>query len=159
MPQASRTGLPPAPAYVSLGDLSPSRRLGQWTWIALMCLLGWDFSGLDNSVMHAIAHGQGFSLRSNWWLESVLHNRAKQLAVVVYLGLLAMVWWPQGVFRQLQRLQRTEIMVGISLGLITISTLKRYSLTSCPWELQDFGGVATYVSHWQWGLGDGGARV
>lgn len=146
----------PAPAYASPGDLSPTRRLGQFTWVTLMCLLAWDFSGLDRTVMHWIADGNGFGLRDNWWLEEILHTRAKQLAILGYLGLLIMVWWPQGALCQLSRLQRTEIMVGITLGLITISTLKRFSLTSCPWDLQDFGGAARYVSHWHWGMLDGG---
>lgn len=149
--------MPHLPVYVTVGDLSPTRRLGQFTWVALMCLLAWDFAGLDAAVMHHIADGGTFTLRDNWWLDEVLHTRAKQLALVVYAGLWAMLWWPQGVFRQLTRWQRTEIMVGITLALITISTLKRFSLTSCPWDLQDFGGAAIYVSHWHWGMLDGGA--
>lgn len=28
---------------------------------------------------------------------------------------------------------------------------------SCPWDLQQFGGVARYLSHWAWGVSDGGA--
>ena len=37
-----------------------------------------------------------------------------------------------------------------------MSLLKGISVTSCPWDLQAFGGVARYVSHWSL-LGDGGA--
>lgn len=146
-----------APAYATLGDLSPNRRLGLFTWIALLCLLAWDFSGLDQGVMHALAPDGIFTLRNNWWLETILHTRAKQLAILVYLGLLVMVWWPKGALTQWTRFQRVEVMVGITLSLITISTLKSFSLSSCPWELQDFGGVAAYVSHWQWGMPDGGS--
>ena len=149
--------MPHPPVYATVGDLSPTRRLGQLTWVALMCLLAWDFSGLDGAVMHQIADHGIFPLRDNCWLEEFLHTRAKQLALVLYIGLWAMRWWPRGVFRQLTRLQRTEIVTGITLSLIAISTLKRFSLTSCPWELQDFGGAAVYVSHWQWGAPDGGS--
>jgi membrane-associated PAP2 superfamily phosphatase len=147
----------PAPHYAHMRDLSPNRRLGLITWITLMCLLAWDFSGLDLGLMNAIADSNGFPLRDNWWFETVLHTRAKQLAIVVYLALLVMVWWPQKALRQLTRWQRSEIMVGITLSLITISTLKSFSLTSCPWELQAFGGQAVHVSHWWWGLPDGGS--
>lgn len=157
MPQPISPNPSASPEYVSVKDLSPTRSLGKWTWLVLMCLLAWDFSGLDRTVMHWIADTQGFILRNNWWLEEILHTRAKQFAIVIYLGLWAMIWWPKGVFRQLNRLQRTEIVVSCTLGLVTIRTLKQFSLTSCPWELQSFGGVATYVSHWNWGLGDGGA--
>jgi len=34
--------------------------------------------------------------------------------------------------------------------------LKLGSLTSCPWSLAEFGGTATYVSHWAFGQADGG---
>ncbi len=146
----------PAPAYATLGDLSPAKRIGLFTCIAFMGLLIWDFSGLDLWVVHGLADGSGFYARGNWWLDTVLHLRAKQLAIVIYLALWVMVWWPQSFLRQLSRLQRAEIMVGITVGLITISTLKHFSLTSCPWSLQAFGGPAVYVSHWSWGVADGG---
>ena len=147
----------PGHHYAPIGDLSPNRRLGLITWITLMCMLAWDYSGLDMGLMQALADTKGFKLRDNWWLETLLHTRAKQLAIVVYLGLLVMVWWPQKALRQLTRWQRSEIVVGITLSLITISTLKSFSLTSCPWELQAFGGPALHVSHWLWGLADGGS--
>jgi membrane-associated PAP2 superfamily phosphatase len=44
----------------------------------------------------------------------------------------------------------------VSVALLVINRIKFYSLTSCPWDLAQFGGVATYVSHWSWGVGDGG---
>lgn len=147
----------PAHHYAHPSDLSPTRRLGLITWAVLMCLLAWDFSGLDMGVMQALADSTGFRFRANWWLETVLHTRAKQLAILVYLGLLVMVWWPQKMLRQLTRWQRSEIMVGITLSLVAISTLKSFSLTSCPWELQAFGGPAAHVSHWLWGVADGGS--
>lgn len=136
---------------------APLRRLALFTALVLLAILAWDFSGLDLAVVHALASPQGFALQKNWWLDTVLHTRAKQLAIVIYLGLIVMVWWPRWGLGQLKRWQRTEIVVGITLGLITISTLKSFSLTSCPWDLQAFGGQAIYISHWQWGLQDGGS--
>jgi membrane-associated PAP2 superfamily phosphatase len=141
----------------TIGDLSPARRLGLATWVTLLCLLAWDFSGGDMGIMQVLADSSGFKLRDNWWLETILHTRAKQLAIVVYLVLVVMVWWPPKVLRQLSRWQRSEIVVGITLGLITISTLKSLSLTSCPWELKAFGGQATHVSHWLYSTADGGS--
>ena len=141
----------------SMGDLSPARRLGLSTWVTLLCLLAWDFSGLDMGIMQVLADSHGFKLRDNWWLETVLHTQTKQLSIVVYLGLLVAVWWPPKVLRQLSRWQRSEIVAGIALSLITISTLKSFSLTSCPWELKAFGGQATRVSHWLFPTPDGGS--
>ena len=48
------------------------------------------------------------------------------------------------------------MLVGVTVALLVINRIKFYSLTSCPWDLVQFGGVATYVSHWSWGVGDGG---
>lgn len=123
----------------------------------LIGLLMWDASGLDLTVMHGFANEQGFALRDNGWLTELLHTRARQLAGMVFLALMVMIWWPVGWFRTLPRWQRIEIVVGIALCLLTISSLKHFSLTSCPWDLQEFGGKANYVSHWTWGTRDGGA--
>jgi membrane-associated PAP2 superfamily phosphatase len=136
---------------------SPLRRLGLFTVLALLALLTWDFSGLDLSVMHWIASPQGFALRHNWWMEQLLHDQVRHAAILVYLGVLVMVWLPMGRFRDLRQLQRFEIWVGSTLGLVLINVLKHHSLTSCPWDLADFGGVGTYVSHWNWRLSDGGS--
>lgn len=138
-------------------DHTPIRQLWLVTVLCLLCLLAWDFSSLDLRVMQGIANHQGFALRNHWWLEKILHDRARQMAVLIYLGILAMVWLPLGRLRQLRRLQRIEIWVGVTLGILLINVIKRSSLTSCPWDLTEFGGVTRYVSHWQWGLGDGGA--
>lgn len=138
-------------------ESTPLRQIWLLTSVCLLCLLAWDFSGLDMRVMQTIADHQGFNLRSNWWMEKVLHDKARQIAVVIYFGMLAMIWLPLWRFKQLRKVQRAEIFVGITLGLLVINVVKRYSLTSCPWDLVEFGGVARYVSHWQWGLGDGGA--
>ena len=141
----------------TLGDLSPARRLGLATWVTLLCLLAWDWSGLDMGIMQMLADSSGFKLRDNWWLETILHTRAKQLAALIYLGLVVTVWWPPKVLRQLSHWQRLETVVGITLSLLIISTLKSFSLTSCPWDLKVFGGHATRVSHWFFSTADGGS--
>lgn len=142
---------------LAMRENSPFRRLGLFTVLALLALLTWDFSGLDLRVMHWIASPQGFALRHNWWMEQLLHDQVRHAAILVYLGVLVMVWLPMGRFRDLRQLQRFEIWVGSTLGLVLINVLKHHSLTSCPWDLADFGGVGTYVSHWNWSLSDGGS--
>jgi membrane-associated PAP2 superfamily phosphatase len=146
----------PTPSLPAMRESTPSRQMWLGTVLTLLVLLAWDFSGLDLRVMQSFADRQGFVLRGHWWMEKVLHDWARQVAILVYLGMLLMVWLPWGRFRSLRRIQRVEIWVGITLGLLCINLVKRYSLTSCPWDLAEFGGVARYVSHWQWGLGDGG---
>lgn len=129
-----------------------------WLWGTLLVLtLVWDASGTDLSAMTWLGSPQGFVWRDQWWLSSVMHTGAKQLAVLIYLGVLAMTVWPRGIWRQLQSSQRLEIAAGISLSLLVVTAIKRISLTSCPWELQAFGGMASHVSHWSWGVSDGGS--
>lgn len=129
------------------------------TWMALGGVLAWDASSLDLTVMAWLGNAKGFPLRSNWWLETVMHDSARRLATVMYLVLWAMVWRPVGFFRQFQRVERLEMAVGVTAALLAVTLIKRYSLTSCPWELQAFGGAASYVSHWQWALTDGGGGM
>ncbi|MBB1076838.1 phosphatase PAP2 family protein [Rhodoferax sp. 4810] len=119
--------------------------------------LVWDTTGLDLWVMRQLGSAQGFALQNNWWLETVLHQRARQLAWVVFAALALMVWRPQGFFRRLPRYQRAEMLLGVLFALALISYAKHFSLTSCPWDLQQFGGVAVYHSHWAWGVPDGGS--
>ncbi len=139
-------------------SLHPQVLASLWRWVALLVLtLVWDASGADLSAMTWLGGTQGFAWRDHWWLSNVMHTGAKQLAVLVYLGVLAMTLWPLGIWRQLTRSQRLEIAMGITLSLVVVTAIKRISLTSCPWELQAFGGVASYVSHWSWGQADGGS--
>lgn len=138
-------------------DPTPSTALWQISLAGLVLTLLWDATGLDLWVMTQLGSPQGFALQHNWWLETVLHQWARQLAWVVLAVLAWMVWRPLGFFWRMPRRQRAEMLVGVLLALVLISTGKHYSLTSCPWDLQLFGGVAEYRSHWAWGVPDGGA--
>jgi membrane-associated PAP2 superfamily phosphatase len=129
------------------------------TLLTLGSLLVWDATGWDLPVMLWLSDAKGFPLRHQWWLETVLHDTARQMATFIYLGLWVMVWRPVLAFRHFQRSERLEMAVGVTLALLAITAIKRQSLTSCPWDLQAFGGTLTYVSHWRLGVSDGGAGV
>lgn len=126
------------------------------TLLALAATMAWDASGLDLTVMRWLGSPSGFALQHQWWLETVMHDAARRAATLAYLLLWLMVWRPVGLFRRLPRLERLEMVVGVTVALLMVTALKRTSQTSCPWDLQAFGGVANYVSHWQWGVADGG---
>ena len=148
------TPLPQQSKQNRLGLASP----GLWLWFAFLGLtLGWDASGADIRVMAWLGDAQGFAFRDHWWLSTIGHDGAKRLAVLVFLGIVWMAFQPMGIWRQMPRTQRLEIVVGITLSLLVVTAIKRFSLTSCPWELQAFGGPAAHVSHWLWGLADGGS--
>lgn len=128
-----------------------------WTLAVVLALtLAWDASGWDRNAMRWLADANGFPWRHHWWLERVLHDAARQLATALYIGLWLLVWWPLGPWRGLTRAQRLEVALGVTWGLLAVNAIKRNSLTSCPWDLQEFGGTAQYVSHWLWGVVDGG---
>ncbi len=54
------------------------------------------------------------------------------------------------------RAERWRWIGVMLLCVLAVPAIKRYSATSCPWDLAEFGGVAQYVSHWKLGVGDGG---
>jgi membrane-associated PAP2 superfamily phosphatase len=121
-----------------------------------LCALAWDASGLDMPVMHQWGNAQGFALKHDALLETWLHDRIRGVLWLAYLLLAWMAWRPLGPWKALPPRQRWAVWVGITVALVATTLLKRQSLTSCPWDLSDFGGSATYISHWQFGISDGG---
>lgn len=144
---------------VALVDASLNRethdRLSM-AWLALLAFtLVWDFTGLDMVVMRTIGTPEGFALRDNWWLSTLLHDRLRTLAQGLFVVMLVWAAWPVRA-NSLARRERWLLVGLVALSLLTINLVKINSRTSCPWELQTFGGSARYVSHWLWGVGDGG---
>lgn len=126
-------------------------------WICLGAALLWDWSGLDVPVMRLFGTPAGFALAHHWWLETVLHQGMQRLATVLYLGLWLAVWWPFAGLARWSRHERLGVVLCTTLALLVISGMKQLSLTSCPSGLVEFGGTASHVSHWAWGLRDGGS--
>lgn len=136
--------------------LATPRQLLGWTLIALACLIAWDMSGLDLPMARWFGDGQGFALRSTWFMVHVAHEGARALAWLIVLGLALSIWWPMGALRRVAYERRVQLVVSALLALLVMAVLKRTSTTSCPWDLAEFGGVAHYVSHWALGVTDGG---
>jgi len=133
-------------------------RTGLWRFSVglLLITLLWDASGLDTTVMSWLADQQGFSLQHQWWLETVLHDAMRHaLTALLMVSLACLALAPRIATRWTKR-ERWATGLGLLLGLYAVNVLKRHSLTSCPWDLSAFGGTASYVSHWNWGLPDGG---
>jgi membrane-associated PAP2 superfamily phosphatase len=142
------------------GPAAPA--MAQW-WLGALLLTGlWDIGGLDLAVMRLIGTPTGFPLQHTWVLERVLHEGVRQAATGVFLLIAVWALWPArwNIDRfaglSLPRRERWAVLLLVALSLIAVNLIKNASLTSCPWELQAFGGPATYVSHWTWGLADGG---
>lgn len=127
-----------------------------FTLVALALLLAWDASGLDLAVARLAGTPFGFPWRSSQALILWMHELPRLASWLLVLGLCAAIRWPFGLLRRLAAGERAQLALTVLASVIAISLLKTASRTSCPWDLQAFGGVARHVSHWQWGVGDGG---
>lgn len=126
------------------------------TLAALFLVLAWDASGLDLQAAQWFGTPTGFPWRSSRALEFWMHQMPRFASWLLVLLLLVAIARPIGVLRRLDRTGRVQLAVSVLLSVVAVSLVKARSATSCPWDLQLFGGVARYVSHWAWGVGDGG---
>ncbi len=123
---------------------------------SFLLLLAWDYSGLDLAMAHWFGSARGFALESHWLWRNLLHDNIRLWPWGLELGLLIAIALPFGALKQLALARRVQLALTTLAALLAVSTIKLHSHTSCPWDLQEFGGVATYVSHWAWGVRDGG---
>ena len=138
------------PAWIFL------RHCALLTGALLLALVLWDAAGQDLPLARWAGSAQGFAWRSSPALVLSLHEVPRAFSILFVLLLVAGVVWPWGFLRRLARRDRVQLAASV-LGAIALTTLvKRLSDTSCPWDLAEFGGVARYVSHWAWGVRDGG---
>lgn len=114
----------------------------------LLMLLAWEGSGLDLVLARWSGGAAGFALRDHWLLTSVLHQGGRLLAWLLALLLSLGLWWPRGPLRRLSWSARLQLVLSCWLAVLVVSLLKGASATSCPWDLQTFGGVARYQAHW-----------
>lgn len=135
--------------------LSTSRLLAL-TFLALCLVLLWDASGLDLPFARLAGTPHGFPWRDRALFVLFMHEGPRFLSWIFVAGLFAAIRWPVGVFRRLDMAERAQLAVTVLASVIAISLVKSASATSCPWDLAEFGGVARHVSHWAWGVADGG---
>lgn len=131
-----------------------SRRDVWITFGALMALVLWEFSGLDLALTRWIATPQGFAWRDSLLTSGLLHKGGRALGWVM---LALLIWDAARPFSAGPSRSERMRSIGVVLaGLLLVPLIKRYSATSCPWDLAEFGGQAAYVPHWLIGLTDGG---
>ena len=131
-------------------------RLFVWTLGGFLLLLAWDYSGFDLAMAAWFGSGNGFALDKHWLLRGMLHDDIKLLPWLVELALLVACVRPFGALKQLNFARRLQLALTTLATLLVVSAIKIHSYTSCPWDLRQFGGVASHVSHWAWGVADGG---
>ena len=128
--------------------LNPSPSFDRRWWyglplalLALMLLV--DPSRLDLALADLFyIRDQGFIGRHNDFLEDVLHDRAKQLTIVI--GVLAIGGFLLSLLPSRLRPLRRELgylvlAMGLSTGFVT--PLKKITQMHCPWSLEQYGGV------------------
>ena len=127
------------------------------TGVALLALLAWDACGGDLATARLFASDQGFAAREAFWASRVLHDGGRLAAWALLAALvIATLRTPKQAPHGPCRSERWRWIGVILLCVVAVPALKRFSLTSCPWDLAEFGGVAQYVSHWRFGVADGG---
>ncbi|MDP9894449.1 membrane-associated PAP2 superfamily phosphatase [Variovorax boronicumulans] len=124
--------------------------------LALALLMIWDASHGDLLLARMAGTPMGFPWRENPFLVHVMHEGARNLSWLLVIGLFVAIRWPLGLLRKLPTRDRVQLAVTVLASVLAVSAIKHFSDTSCPWDLNEFGGVAHYVSHWSWGVGDGG---
>ena len=120
----------------------------------LVLLLWWEASGLDMVLARHYGNAGGFGLRNDWWFQRVLHDGGR-LASAIALAACA-VWAWRGDAAVMARRLRAAWLGVVLLCLAAVPALKRVSSTSCPWELEPFGGRFDHVPHWLLAVVDGG---
>lgn len=122
-------------------------------WLMVLLL---DASGADAWFTRLYGSAQGFAWRNHWLTSNVMHQGGRWASWVLFGIVIVAVWRPWPAVAQLPASTRAWWLACTVLCLMLISTVKYLSLTSCPWDLREFGGVAQWVSHWAWGVPDGG---
>ncbi len=151
------TNLPRDVGYVDPQPLTSSvKTLSFWTLVATALLLAWDASGLDVWLASFSGSPSGFPLKTHPFWYGVMHERVRQVHWWPEIALAAGLFLPFGSLGNLPFARRMQLALGPLAAVLLVSTLKLHSHTSCPWDLQIFGGLAPYVSHWA-AMRDGGA--
>ncbi|AOE84935.1 phosphatase PAP2 family protein [Pseudomonas sp. TCU-HL1] len=113
---------------------------------AMALLLFLDTPRIDFALAHLFYDPQGgFIGRHSAFLEDVLHDRAKQ--VVILLGVLAVAGFLASLLpTRLRQWRRPLGYLVLALGLSTaiVTPLKAVTAVQCPWSLAEFGGVEPY---------------
>lgn len=90
--------------------------------------------------------GVGFGGRHSYWLEKILHDRAKQ--GVILLGVLAIAGlaasWLQPRWASWRR-PLGYLVLAMGLSTAVVNPLKTLTGVHCPWDLSRYGGVETYT--------------
>ncbi|KPW49430.1 PAP2 super protein [Pseudomonas syringae pv. antirrhini] len=129
-----------------------SRPINTWIYLGIpavvaLILVLLELTSLDMDIAKLAfdpVSGQ-FIGRHSYFLEDILHDRAKQL--VMLFGVLAMIGFAASF--KVQRLMpwRRELgclVLSMALSTAFVTPVKVVTSVQCPWSLTEFGGQETY---------------
>lgn len=122
-----------------------------WTGIpvcAMLLLLWMDPTALDFAIeFRFYLPGEGFIGRHSFWLEDILHDKAKQVVILIALAAVVgfvLSFWVPVLFAWRRALGYVVLALVLSTGIVR--PLKVLTQVHCPWSLKEFGGIETYTA-------------
>lgn len=128
-----------------------SRPLNLWLCLALplaliALLLAFPPTQLDFAISHLFYSPEGgFAGKHSFWLEDILHERAKQAVITIMV--FALLGFVAGVIYKpwhWLRLPLGYMVLSVSISTAIVTPLKVLTGVHCPWDLSEFGGKETY---------------
>lgn len=125
-------------------------------FLGLLAILIVDISGVDLIAAGFAGGYSNFPLRDASYFKLIFHDFAKIFAWCLLLYFLTSLVCPKGSIANLSLSRRIQIPVTALSCVAIVAIIKAFSRSSCPWEVDAFGGVIPYVSHWNANVYDGG---
>jgi len=116
--------------------------------LLMLIMLLVDFRELDFALARWFyVDGTGFVGRYDEFLEQVLHNRVRQLAIALVV-LIFLAWGASFYWRAWRTWRRPlgYVILATTMSAAVIPALKALTGVHCPWSLSEFGGMETYTS-------------
>jgi membrane-associated PAP2 superfamily phosphatase len=123
--------------------------------LGLLLLALWEASRWDMPLQRLAGGPQGFPLANAWFTKQLLHEGGRWLAAGVLVLQLAALWRRPRAGAPGRGERAFAIAITVA-AMAWVPVLKRFSHTSCPYNLVEFGGTVPYVPHWVLNLVDGG---
>ena len=136
----------------SLSARPYSRPLNLWVGLGIplitaVVLILLELTSLDMDIAKLAYNPEtgGFIGRHSYFLEDILHDRAKQ--AVILLSLCALAAFAGAFFVQRLKPWRRELgclVLSMALSTSFVTPIKVVTSVQCPWSLTEFGGQETY---------------
>lgn len=150
------TALPAAPGHVI--SHAKTDKVGfeplPWSWLVVPALLAVatvlvsETTDIDRALTRLAFNPDSrvFPLRSNFWLDVVMHHWAKYLMVALG-GLIAAGYALSFFLPALRGLRSLLIflLLAVSLAPLSVMVAKSLSERHCPWSFEEFGGAISYI--------------